>query len=72
MSNYVERYDCDGAGPHARGLIRKLPLGGGANLLVCAFCFEKEIAYRKDRNMHLAVENRFELPDFAELEAVTA
>jgi len=40
---------CDGAGPHYPGEIRKYPLGDGANLLLCMFCWADENKYRYEQ-----------------------
>lgn len=40
---------CDGAGPHYPGEIRKYPIGGGANLLLCMLCWADENKYRFER-----------------------
>jgi hypothetical protein len=42
-----QNWNCDGAGPHCSGTVRKYPLGGGANLILCAYCWERENLYRK-------------------------
>jgi hypothetical protein len=44
------------------GEIRTLPLGGGANILVCYDCYLSEIAYRRERNRTLDKSARFDLP----------
>lgn len=41
---------CDGAGPHnGPDEVRLLPLGGGANLILCRACFAHENEYRARR-----------------------
>lgn len=45
---------CDGAGPHFSGTslsreVRSYPLGGGANLILCAACWGRENRYRAER-----------------------
>lgn len=44
--------NCDGAGPHTisgPNETRVLPLGGGANLILCRACFARENRYRVER-----------------------
>lgn len=61
--------NCDGERcTSEKGEVRILPIGGGANLILCRACFEAEIAYRKERNKELAPENRFDLPEWEALE----
>ena len=58
---------CDGIGPHDPGEVRALPLAGGANLHVCAVCYEREMIFRRDRNRRLHAGAQFALPTWAEL-----
>lgn len=38
---------CDGSGPHnGPDEVRVMPLGGGANLILCRACFNRENRYR--------------------------
>lgn len=47
--------NCDGSHCHtAQGEVRRYPLGGGANLILCSACFAHENGYRRGR----AVETR--------------
>jgi hypothetical protein len=65
----AENPNCDGAGPHESGEVRRLPWGectDGASIL-CRACFRHEINWRKDRNRELEPENRFDLPAWADL-----
>jgi hypothetical protein len=41
--------NCDGAGPHDPGEVRRYPLGGGANLILCFRCWVRENKYRFER-----------------------
>lgn len=68
MNKTITNQNCDGSGPCRPGQVRKLPLGEGANIILCRSCFGREIAYRKARNKLLAPELRFELPKFEDLE----
>jgi hypothetical protein len=53
--------NCDGAGPHKAGQVRVLSTGGDGNLILCRYCFNREIAFRRDRNRELPVENRWDV-----------
>lgn len=41
--------NCDGSGPHSGVETRLYPLGGGANLILCHACAERENRYRRER-----------------------
>ena len=42
--------NCDGGHcRHSSGEVRLYPLGGGANLILCAACWAHENAYRSER-----------------------
>lgn len=41
---------CDGHGPHARGERRLLPYGGDGNMLLCFYCYGREIARRQEEH----------------------
>ena len=63
--------NCDGSGPCQHGEVRKLPLGSDphhGNIILCRFCYEREIKYRKDRNLILGVDYKFDLPTWESLE----
>lgn len=64
----ASNWNCDGSGPHTVGEVKKLPLPGAANLILCRACWRRELQYRIARNKELAAENRFPLPewDYAE------
>lgn len=49
------------------GEIRVLPTGDDSNALLCKSCYYHEIAYRKDRNIDLADNYKFELPEWNDL-----
>ncbi len=54
----------------AIGEVRVLPLSREAhhgNLILCRACFDREIAWRRRRNMELAPEAAFDLPDWESL-----
>lgn len=61
--------NCDGD-HETKGEIRRLPISGGANALVCKACFERELIWRRDRNDSLSFTSRFSLPMWEELEVV--
>jgi hypothetical protein len=45
----AENWNCDGSGPHTEGTVKKYPLGGGANLILCIRCWARENQYRFNR-----------------------
>lgn len=51
---------------------RKLPLGGGANIICPRRGYEREMAYRRERNAaksgSMAVANKFDTPSWESLE----
>lgn len=59
-----ENWSCGGSGPHQTGDVRSLPLGGGSNLILCQFCWNRELVYRRERNESLDKSARFETPDW--------
>lgn len=58
---------CDGSGPCTPGIVRVLPYGGDGNLILCLSCFNREIAWRKERNKQLSKDCQFKLPFWNEL-----
>jgi hypothetical protein len=43
----ANNWNCDGAGPHSTDPeVRRYPLGGGANLILCSACTARENRYR--------------------------
>lgn len=59
--------NCDGAGPHTTtGEVRSLPYAGG-NLILCAMCLEREIAYRRQENLNLSDAAKYDLPSWLDL-----
>ena len=60
--------NCDGAclGPE-NGEVRCLPMGAGANLILCQPCFLREIRFRKRRNRELSIDDHFDLPLWTDL-----
>ena len=63
--------NCDGSGTHTPGEVRVLPLGNDpnhGNLILCRWCFNREIVFRKERNRELAKDCHFKVPDWQDLE----
>lgn len=54
--------NCDGSGPCVEGQVRLLPIGGEANVILCAACFRREIRWRVERNRELSPDCQFKLP----------
>lgn len=49
-ATWRRNWNCDGSRCDSRsGEVRKMPLGGGANLILCRTCFAHENAYRARR-----------------------
>lgn len=62
--------NCDGSGPHKAGEVRVLPVSSIAdhgNMILCQMCFNREIAWRKERNRELSQECWFALPAWESL-----
>lgn len=64
---YMENNNCDGSGPHTPGQVRVLPTGGTSNSILCRSCFNREIAFRQDRNRSLGEFAKFALPTWDSL-----
>lgn len=54
--------NCDGSGPHAAGVVKKMPQGGGANSILCRRCWSAELNYRRSRNISLEDFAKYDLP----------
>lgn len=54
--------NCDGAGPHLAGVVKKMATGGGGNMILCRACWARELQYRADRNRNLSGWAKFDLP----------
>ena len=64
------QYNCDGSGPHTNGQVRVLRTSKepfGSNLHLCHACFNREIAWRRQRNQELGQESHFDLPVWTSL-----
>ncbi len=59
---------CDGSGPHYHAEVRRLELGSGSGIILCRACFDREIAWRKERNKTLGYKCKFPLPKWETLE----
>ncbi len=63
--------NCDGGYCRTEtGEVRVVPLSSGpqaGNLILCRGCFDRDIAWRRRRNMELAPDAAFDLPDWESL-----
>lgn len=67
--NHIHNPNCDGAQCRKpTGEVRRLPTGGGSNAILCRWCFQYEIEWRKERNRLLGDDNLFDLPAWGDLE----
>jgi len=62
--------ECGGSGPHSGNEVRvlphtKTPLHG--NDILCRSCFNREIAYRRERNLRLADFAKYDTPAWEDL-----
>lgn len=65
--------NCDGSGPCIMaGEVRVLPTGGDSNAILCKLCFNREIAFRKERNRELSKDCQFQLPAWDSLKVYGA
>ncbi len=48
---------CDGEGHHAQGQVRKYPLGGGSNAILCIKCVQRENEYRAEMRQQKGVQS---------------
>lgn len=61
---------CGGHCLFDEGEVRVLPLGkipDHGNLILCRYCFEHEMNYRRDRNRELSREAQFQIPTWDSL-----
>jgi hypothetical protein len=66
--NNIHNPNCDGGYCVSEtGEVRVLPTGGDGNAILCRSCFAHEMNWRRERNMELAKENRFQLPRWTDL-----
>ena len=61
---------CDGAGPCSGYQVRRVPTceSGETAVILCESCFDKEMAWRRERNEDLERQNRLPIPRFSECE----
>ena len=60
--------NCDGSGPCIiGGEVRVLPTGGGGNAILCRLCYQREMAFRRERNQELGKDFQFKLPTWESL-----
>ena len=59
-----QQNNCDGSGPHSLGEVHVMPIGGDGTLILCRSCWNRELAYRRDRNRSLGDFAKFALPPF--------
>lgn len=60
--------NCDGALCVGHGEVRLYPLGGGANLILCAACFANENRYRRERGRETGAPERWPEVEWATAE----
>lgn len=46
--------NCDGPGPHSGRQVRRYPIGGGSNAILCRACVARENRYRAERRADTA------------------
>lgn len=66
----MQNPNCDGSGPCHPGQVRVLPTGSQphhGNMIICRACFNREIAFRKERNRELSKDCQFRLPTWETL-----
>lgn len=60
--------NCDGSGPHDKGEVRVLPLSEDGNLILCLYCYNAEMRYRRDANKTLPLDLKYDTPAWNTLE----
>lgn len=63
-----ENWNCDGSGPHRGDEVRVYPLGGGANLILCRACWNRENAYNRQRAEETGSPENFTLKSWGTAE----
>lgn len=75
MSKFLsDNPNCDGgfgANHSVNPQVRVLPTGGDSNLIVCRLCYQKEINFRRERNLTLSDDAKFDLPSWESLKVYT-
>jgi hypothetical protein len=59
---------CNGAGPHAAGEVKLMPLNGRGSLRLCRLCWERELSYR--RHLIRSLDAWLRLPTWEEAQSV--
>lgn len=67
----ADNHNCDGSGPHTAGEVRVLPTSPGSNAILCRSDYDREIAWRKERNKSLGEFAKFDLPAWDSLKVYT-
>lgn len=49
MRNEIENWNCDGAGPHTPGEVKRYPTGGDSTAVLCFACWARENQYNYER-----------------------
>ena len=63
--------ECGGQGPHSGSEVRLLPHSNTSlhgNDILCRACFNREIAYRRERNRDLGKFAQYDLPAWEDCE----
>jgi len=68
----THNWDCCGEGPHAPGTVKIMRAGTDSNLVLCRACWQKELAYRRERNTWLEKFAQHSLPSWDEAEVYEA
>lgn len=59
----LQNHNCDNTKCDSPdGEVRWLPTGGNSNALLCRSCFDHEMEFRRNRNLNLDPDCRFDLP----------
>lgn len=56
--------DCHNDRPR---IVRVMPLESSGNIILCRDGYIREIAFRRERNVHLEPANKFDLPAWEDL-----
>ena len=67
----IHNNNCDGSNcKFQTGTVKYIPLSDGG-LILCMSCYQHEMMWRRERNKELSKENRFDIPDWKQLETYT-
>jgi len=64
--------NCNGSGPCLGETVKVLPTGGDGNAILCLACFNREMIWRRTRNLDLAEENKFQIKKWNDLKIYCA